>query len=118
MSTASSPEEPVNLSDDSKFGTIAPTCAADHPTRSTSRLFKEDLLLRKHHFRIHSRPRKGPTLWVWSLTGELYNQQRALEYIRDTFINKVKEEADPITTTATEPAPAKAKGRGKNKEAG
>lgn len=52
-----------------------------HPSQDGTCRFSNDQRLRKCGFVIHSRPRKGPTLW--SLGGTVYKEQEALELATD-----------------------------------
>ncbi len=49
---------------------------AGHPSAETRNLIPDDTLLRKHGFRVRSRPRKGPP--TWSLAGKTYTEAEAL----------------------------------------
>jgi hypothetical protein len=45
-------------------------------TRAT-RGHRGDALLRLHRFRVQSRPRDGPAMWLWLDTGHVYTEAAA-----------------------------------------
>ncbi len=51
-----------------------------HPFAETRNLYPRDILLRKHGYRIASRPRQGAA--TWSLAGVEYTEAQALSQVR------------------------------------
>jgi hypothetical protein len=52
-----------------------------NPSAETRSLFPEDILLRRHGFKISSRPKYGPA--VWARGGDRYEHSKALAIAKD-----------------------------------
>lgn len=56
----------------------------EHPSQSKSSFYPEDVYLRRHGYRIHSRPKKGEAVWI-NREGELLVHSEAIRKCRNSF---------------------------------